>query len=54
MRLEFQTLTIDRKVLNARDDTGLDSILLEIQYRFGAKGTSVPPVPAAVPPTTTP
>jgi len=54
VRLEFQTLTIDRQVLNARDDAGLDSILLELQYRFGAKGTSVPPLPAAPPPAVTP
>jgi hypothetical protein len=51
VRLEFQSLTIDREVLNARDDTSLDSILIELQYRFGTKGTSVPPV---VSPTTTP
>jgi opacity protein-like surface antigen len=54
VRVEFQTLTIDRKVLNARDDTGLDSILLELQYRFGAKGASVPPVAPVAPPIITP
>jgi hypothetical protein len=51
VRLEFQTLTIDREVLNARDDSSLDSILLEMQYRFGARGTAAPPpvLPAPTP-----
>ena len=51
IRFEIQTLTIDRDVLNARDDTSLDSMLLELQYRFGARGAAAPPpaVPAAAP-----
>jgi hypothetical protein len=36
VRLDLQTVGIDEDVLNARDDTSLDSILLEVQYRFGA------------------
>lgn len=51
VRFELQTLTIDRDVLNARDDTSLDSMLLELQYRFGARGTAAPP---SAPPSTAP
>jgi hypothetical protein len=36
VRLDLQTVGIDRDVLNAQDDTSLDSFLLEVQYRFGA------------------
>lgn len=54
VRLEAQTLTIDREVLNARDDTSLDSILLELQYRFGARGSSVAPAVPAAPTAITP
>jgi hypothetical protein len=36
VRLDLQTTGIDEDVLNAREDTSLDSILLEVQYRFGA------------------
>lgn len=36
VRLDLQTVGIDRDVLNAQDDTSLDSLLLEVQYRFGA------------------
>jgi hypothetical protein len=36
VRLDLQTVGIDQDVLNAQDDTSLDSILLEVQYRFGA------------------
>jgi hypothetical protein len=36
VRLDLQTVGIDEDVLNAQDDTSLDSILLEVQYRFGA------------------
>jgi hypothetical protein len=55
VRFEFQTLTIDRDVLNARDDTSLDSMLLELQYRFGARGSAAPPpAPPTAIPTATP
>jgi hypothetical protein len=37
LRLDVQSLTIDREVLNASDDTSLDSLLFEVQYRFGAR-----------------
>jgi hypothetical protein len=37
LRLEVQSLGIDREVLNARDDSSLDSLLFEAQYRFGAR-----------------
>jgi len=36
VRLDLQTVGIDEDVLNAREDTTLDSVLLEVQYRFGA------------------
>lgn len=36
VRLDLQTVGIDREVLNAQDDSSLDSLLLEVQYRFGA------------------
>ena len=36
LRLDLQTVGIDEDVLSAREDTSLDSVLLEIQYRFGA------------------
>jgi hypothetical protein len=55
VRFELQSLTIDRDVLNARDDTSLDSMLLELQYRFGARGTAAPPtVPPSAASTATP
>lgn len=37
VRLDLQTVGIDREVLNAQDDSSLDSLLLEVQYRFGAQ-----------------
>jgi hypothetical protein len=46
VRLDMQSVTIDGDVLNVREDTGLDSFLLELQYRFGARGTQAQPVPA--------
>jgi OOP family OmpA-OmpF porin len=45
VRLDVQSVTIDGDVLNVRDDTGLDSFLLELQYRFGARGMRVQPMP---------
>ena len=36
LRLDLQTLGIDEDALNAQEDTSLDSILFEVQYRFGA------------------
>jgi hypothetical protein len=36
VRFEAQSTTIDEDVLNARDDAGIDVLLLEAQYRFGA------------------
>jgi hypothetical protein len=36
LRLDLQTVGIDEDVLNAQDDTTLDSLLFEVQYRFGA------------------
>ncbi len=35
-RLDLQTVGIDEDMLDAREDTSIDSILLEVQYRFGA------------------
>jgi hypothetical protein len=52
LRFEAQTTTIDEDVLNARNDSSVDSMLLEVQYRFGA-GKAVPIQPSA-PPTATP
>ena len=52
VRFELQTTTIDEDVLNARNDSSVDSMLLEVQYRFGA-GKAVPIQPSA-PPTATP
>lgn len=44
VRFEAQSTTIDEDVLNARDDAGVDVLLLEAQYRFGAgKVTDTPP-----------
>jgi len=51
VRFELQTTTIDEDVLNARDDASVDSMLLEVQYRFGAHKAVVQPVGA---PTATP
>lgn len=36
VRLDLQTVSIDRDMLNTQDSTSLDSFLLELQYRFGA------------------
>ena len=36
LQLDLQTLGIDEDALNAQEDTSLDSILFEVQYRFGA------------------
>jgi len=35
VRLDLQTMGIDKAMLNAQDDTSLNSLLLEVQYRFG-------------------
>jgi hypothetical protein len=52
VRFELQTTTIDEDVLNARDDSSVDSMLLEVQYRFGAgQAASIQP---SAPPTATP
>ena len=52
VRFELQSTTIDEDVLNARDDAGVDAMLLEVQYRFGAgKAASIRP---SGPPTATP
>jgi len=53
LRLEFQTMTLDGDVLNTDDDTSLDSVLFEVQYRFGWPRTTAPSQPSA-PPTATP
>jgi hypothetical protein len=37
LRLDYQTVGIDEDVLNAQRDTTLDSLLFELQYRFGAQ-----------------
>jgi hypothetical protein len=52
VRFELQSTTIDEDVLNARDDSSVDSMLLEVQYRFGA-GSAASIQPSA-PPTATP
>lgn len=36
LRLDLQSVGIDEDVLNAREDSSIDSILLELQFRFGA------------------
>ncbi len=36
VRLDLQTPGIDEDMLDAQNDTSLDSILLDVQYRFGA------------------
>jgi hypothetical protein len=52
VRFELQSTTIDEDVLNARNDSSVDSMLLEVQYRFGAdRAASIQP---AAPPTATP
>ena len=52
VRFELQSTTIDEDVLNARDDAGVDAMLLELQYRFGAgKAAAIEP---SAPPTATP
>ena len=53
VRLDLQTLTIDEDALDAQDDTSLDSLLLEVQYRFGAHRARAPSQPSA-PPIATP
>lgn len=53
VRLDLQTLTIDEDALNAQDDTSLDSLLLEVQYRFGAHRARSSLQPSA-PPVATP
>jgi len=53
VRFEVQSTTIDEDVLNARDDASVDSMLLEVQYRFGARKASAPIQPSG-PPTATP
>lgn len=45
LRLDFQTLTIDGDVLNTHDDASLDTILFELQYRFGSRGAAAPTTP---------
>jgi len=52
LRLDLQTLTIDGDALNTREDTSIDSVLLEVQYRFGARKAKSP-APSA-PATATP
>ena len=37
LRLEVQSVTIDEDVLSARDDSSIESLLFEVQYRFGAR-----------------
>jgi opacity protein-like surface antigen len=51
VRLEYQATTIDEDMLNARDDSSVESILLELQFRFGAGQSSIQP---SGPPTATP
>jgi hypothetical protein len=52
VRFELQSTTIDEDVLNARNDAGVDAMLLEVQYRFGAgKAATIQP---SAPATTTP
>ena len=36
VRLDLQTVGIDEDMLNTQEDTSIDSVLLEVQYRFGA------------------
>lgn len=52
VRFELQSTTIDRDVLNTREDPGLDAMLLEVQYRFGANRRA--PARPSAPPSATP
>ena len=52
MRLDLQTVTIDEDVLNSDDDASIDSFLLELQYRFGARRALA--LQPSAPPTATP
>lgn len=53
LRLDLQTLTIDGDALNTREDSSIDSALLEVQYRFGASRQHASTQPSA-PATATP
>jgi hypothetical protein len=46
-------MTLDGDVLNTDDDTSLDSVLFEVQYRFGWPRTTASSQPSA-PPIATP
>lgn len=35
VRMDLQTVTLDSAMLNVREDTSIDTMLLELQYRFG-------------------
>ena len=37
LRFEVQSVTIDEDVLSARNDSSIESLLFEMQYRFGAR-----------------
>ena len=52
VRLEYQATTIDEDVLNARDDTSVDALLFEVQYRFGARKSAA--ARPSAPPSATP
>lgn len=52
VRFELQSTTIDEDVLNARNDAGVDAMLLEVQYRFGAARPA--PIEPSAPPIATP
>lgn len=42
VRLDLQTASVDGDMFNTLKDTGLDSMLLELQYRFGASRPATP------------
>jgi hypothetical protein len=53
LRLDLQTLSIDGDALNTNEDSSIDSVLFEVQYRFGArnaKATTRPSGPATATP----
>jgi hypothetical protein len=51
VRFDFQSVSLDGDLLNVNSDTGLDSMLLELQYRFGARApvTAEPSTALAMP-----
>jgi hypothetical protein len=47
VRFDFQSVGLDGDVLNVRDDSSIDTMQLELQYRFGAQKAATVATPAA-------